>query len=77
MDMTVPGWWEHDLGQERAREVCAELVLGLEHCGWTVADVRLQLAVEERRLTRAQAAALWMGVIADARLAALCEGAPV
>ncbi|MEQ8834952.1 MAG: hypothetical protein RIB67_10990 [Miltoncostaeaceae bacterium] len=71
-----PAEWEGDVARSRARTMCATATAGLESGEWTAADLRARIAAEERRLTPLQRTALWMAVVADAHLTALCEGAP-
>lgn len=74
-DVRFPPEWEADVVRARALDLRADATRGLADGAWTAADLRMRIAAEERRLTPAQRATLWMALVADARLSALYEGA--
>ena len=68
-----PAEWERDVVRVRATRVRAEAVMRLQDGSWSHDDLRRRIGAEERRLTGAQRAELWMALVADAELAALVE----
>lgn len=75
--MRFPAEWECEVARARGAALRAIATAGFESGGWTPSDLRARIALEERRLTPAQRSTLWMAVVADARLTALCEGASI